>query len=59
MANMSYCRFENTYADLYDCYENLFDDELSDDEERYKRKLIRTCVFILESLGYTVEDPKE
>jgi hypothetical protein len=31
---MSYCRFENTLADLWDCYEHLGDDveELSEDE---------------------------
>ena len=23
MANMSYCRFENTYNDLLDCLENI------------------------------------
>jgi len=29
MSNMSYCRFENTLADLRDCYENL-DDNLGE-----------------------------
>lgn len=32
MTNMSYCRFENTLADLRDCHENMHDDELSEDE---------------------------
>jgi hypothetical protein len=26
MANMSYCRFQNTLKDLQDCYENIEDD---------------------------------
>ena len=28
MANMSYCRFENTSADLEDCYDAIENDEL-------------------------------
>lgn len=36
MSNMSYCRFENTYHDLLDCSEHIFDDDLSEDEKRYK-----------------------
>ena len=29
MANMSYCRFQNTYNDLIDCSVNLFDEDNS------------------------------
>lgn len=31
MANMSYCRFENTLRDLQDCYDTL--QEMQDDPE--------------------------
>ena len=51
MKNMSYCRFENTYADLMDCYEALGDkpiSELSDSEKRYAKKLIELCQDIIE-----------
>ena len=41
MANMSYCRFENTCNALEDCYEHLFDDNLSDSERHYRDKLIQ------------------
>ena len=36
MGNMSYCRFENTYRDLMDCWENYEDsqDELSESEKK-------------------------
>lgn len=47
MANMSYCRFENTYNDLKDCYQNI-DDELSESEENYRKKLIKLCKEIAE-----------
>ncbi len=46
MANMSYCRFENTYKALSDCYDNMDDDELSEDEEKHRRKLVRLCYSI-------------
>lgn len=33
MANMSYCRFQNTNMDMSDCIDALYDgEELSDDE---------------------------
>ena len=44
MANMSYCRFENTYQNLKDCYEALTDDGLdglSVSETKYANKLIQ------------------
>jgi hypothetical protein len=43
MANMSYCRFENTFHDLEDCLEHINDDDLSESERRYRRKLIAAC----------------
>lgn len=50
MANMSYCRFNNTLSDLFDC-ENALEDFLDNDEnvissgeERRKaKKLIEVC----------------
>ena len=42
MANMSYCRFQNTLNGLRDCLEHLFDD-LSLDEQRARDRLIELC----------------
>lgn len=42
MANMSYCRFENTYKDLLDCSANL-ENLNSESEKRYRAKLIELC----------------
>jgi len=44
MANMSYCRFENTLNDLRDCEEH-FDDDLtsSADELRARKRLLNLC----------------
>lgn len=47
MGNMSYCRFENTYRDLEDCFENI-DNDLSDSEQRYRTRLIELCMRIAE-----------
>jgi hypothetical protein len=49
MANMSYCRFENTYNDLIDCIENL--NKVADNErdERYRRRLIELMIETVES----------
>ena len=44
MANMSYCRFENTYRDLADCVEALETrEELSNSERRYAKFMRDMC----------------
>ena len=44
MANMSYCRFQNTAEDLRDCADNLFDDDdMSAEEIKARARLIRIC----------------
>ena len=51
---MSYCRFENTFADLQDCYEALREselDELSETERKYAEKLIKLCKKIADNFG--------
>lgn len=50
MANMSYCRFENTLADLRDCQEAM-DEDLSNSEERCRRNLIKICCQIAADYG--------
>lgn len=48
MSNMSYCRFENTVADLRDCFEHISDDDLSEREEAARDDLIEICKNIVE-----------
>lgn len=43
MANMSYCRFQNTLADLQDCYDHFGDDDLSEEEEAAALELLTLC----------------
>ena len=54
MSNMSYCRFQNTVSDLRDCSENM-DDQLSDDEEKARIRLIKLCVDIADDYRHEVE----
>ena len=42
MANMSYCRFENTYRALQDCYYNI-DNDLSESEHMFRNQLVDLC----------------
>lgn len=52
MANMSYCRFRNTLPDLQDCYDSMNDvDDMSEDEQTARRRLIKLCVEIAEEYG--------
>jgi hypothetical protein len=53
MPNMDYCMFENTYNDLRDCYEALFESgvvkiekDANQHERKYIKKLIELCTYI-------------
>lgn len=49
MANMSYCRFHNTWADLKDCYQHISEKVEGDAEEEAARKrIISLCHRIAE-----------
>ena len=59
MANMSYCRFRNTLGDLRDCYDNLDDNDLSEEEAKARRRLVKVCQSIVDAtewLGLGEED---
>jgi hypothetical protein len=60
MPNMSYCRFENTYKDLLDCFRALRDldelTDLSDSEKRYAERLIKLCEEIFNENQDKLED---
>ena len=56
MANMSYCRFENTLRDMKDCYPHLeedgdSEDTLSETESRARQEMIELCCEIAQELG--------
>ena len=55
MANMSYCRFENTYKDLVDCYENM-ENVNSESEKRYRQRLIKLCQNIIDECSDLEDD---
>lgn len=57
MANMAYCRFQNTLQDLHDCEEHIYDDDLSEEEKRARRRLIEACKRIASEVEFeTIED---
>lgn len=48
---MSYCRFQNTLEDLKDCFEHITDTEISEEEEKARKKLIEVCRDVIEAVG--------
>lgn len=61
MANMSYCRFQNTLADLRDCQDAMgnSDPETLSFEERLARwHLVKRCTQIAEDFGHEIDEPK-
>jgi hypothetical protein len=55
MANMAYCRFQNTVEDLQDCCDTMnsmgYDADLSEREKYAKEKLISLCAEIVSNFG--------
>ena len=50
MANMSYCRFENTYKDMIDCHSALMYkdvDSFSESEINYAHQMMILCEMML------------
>jgi len=39
--NMSYCRFENTFNDLIDCFDNIWEEAENERDERSRKRMIR------------------
>lgn len=61
MANMSYCRFENTYQDLVDCVNALEDiaydgESISEREWRYAKRMRDLCEQFLETFDEIDEE---
>jgi hypothetical protein len=60
MGNMSYCRFENTYSALEDCYDSLLNekgiDELSNNEKEFAIKLLKMCKNISEDFWLEIQN---
>ena len=54
MANMSYCRFENTLNDLVDCFQNISEEAENMRDERSRKQMIR---FHFENIDF-IEDLK-
>ena len=51
--NMNYCKFENTYKAMVQVNED--DCASSALEGEYKARLVKQCIYFLESIGYSVE----
>ena len=64
MANMSYCRFQNTLIDLEDCEERMMDfnsledaqEELSPEEFRAFLRMLKLCKQISEDNEHLLEN---
>ena len=64
MANMSYCRFENTYGDLKDCAEALVEangienvvDEANEYEAPWVSAVVKLCREIADRWGDELDD---
>lgn len=51
MPNMSYCRMENTYHDLMDCYEG-WDATVSESELEYRDMIFQLAKNIVEDFSF-------
>jgi hypothetical protein len=59
MANMSYCRFENTASDLQDCFDHWDetpDEQLSSDHERRGKKRLKKIILEFADMFGWIDD---
>ena len=56
MANLDYCKFENTLADLRDCYSDMSEPQKGSPEYFARRRLIKLCMDIAEEYGPEVNE---
>jgi hypothetical protein len=56
MANMSYCRFRNSLEDLRDCYDNMDDNDMSEEEKQARKRLIQLCREIADNYADLEDD---
>ena len=60
MANMSYCRFENTYNDLVDCFNNIWYEAENMRDEKYRKYMIeflKERIDEIEELELALDNP--
>jgi hypothetical protein len=58
MANMGYCRMENTYKDLQDCYDN-WEYTASESELKYRQYIVSLCQKIITDFSEGEIDEEE
>ena len=59
MANMSYCRFENTARDLRDCVPAIENGEHTDDLSSYEKDGLEELLDLCEAMFFMKEEIKE
>ena len=59
MANMSYCRFENTARDLRDCVYAIENGEHTDDLSSYEKDGLEELLDLCEAMFFMKEEIKE
>ena len=59
MANMSYCRFENTSRDLRDCVQAIENGEHTDDLSSYEKDGLESLLEYCEAIFFMKEEIEE
>jgi len=59
MPNMDYCRFQNTFYDLQECYKHMDDTDLSSSEKNFRRKIIELSSAIVNEYIDELDEPFE
>ena len=56
MANMDYCRFQNTVRDMDDCIENIYiKEDMSEEELEARKEFIEKCVEVALDWGDEID----
>ncbi len=56
MPNMDYCRFRNTLSDLKDCYNNLDNKDLNEEEYNARKQMVEMCMSIASEYEHLLDE---
>lgn len=56
MANMGYCRFQNTLKAMRDCYHNLDSNDLSEEEFNARKQMVEMCKSIIDRYEHLLDE---
>lgn len=57
--NMGYVRFQNTVDDMADCFDHLYDEDLSEPERKARNYFLLMCKQVVDEFPFEIEQAEK